>query len=78
MSFQINDVTSGAVTLASDAEALILTPSTSQAQSAAATYVVGNLTPGDTVTFTAKYKAPGPTTATATFANRQIWAMPLP
>jgi hypothetical protein len=77
MGFQINGDPAG-IQLASDAEALILTPSTSQAQSAGATYVVSGLTPGATVTLTAKYKAPGPSSATATFANRQIWAMPLP
>jgi hypothetical protein len=75
MSFAISG---GDTVAASDGTALILTPNTSQAQSASATYVVSGLTPGAVDTFTAMYKAPGPTSATATFEFRQIWAMPLP
>jgi hypothetical protein len=75
MSFAI---TGGDSVAPSDGTALILTPSTSQAQSASATYVISGLTPGASDTFTAQYKAPGPTNAVATFAFRQIWAMPLP
>jgi hypothetical protein len=75
MSFQINGDPTG-THLATNATALILTPSTAAPQSATASYVVSGLTPGAVDTLTAKYSAPGPQTATFTF--RQIWAVPLP
>ncbi|HKD33768.1 MAG TPA: hypothetical protein VKB73_09890 [Gaiellaceae bacterium] len=62
----------------SDANALILTPSSGQANAASASFIVGGLTPGAVDTFTAMYKAPGAANQTAFFSDRSIWAVPLP
>jgi len=67
--------TSGAgatVLPAADARALI--EAGNSLQQASASFVVSGLNPVSTV-FTAKYRA---SASTCTFANRSIWAVPLP
>jgi hypothetical protein len=66
-------ITGGDARAAADTNALILGGNTLQA--ATASFIVTGLTANASDTFTAKYRVSG---GTGTWANRSIWAIPIP